>query len=120
MDIMRKSLALLLLAVAGSVSAQTPPNLEPIADPPAPVPAPPTAPPTVSDDSELEPQVTIKKRGEDKVEEYRLNGKIYMIKVTPPHGVPYYLIDERGDGNMSRHDNLDSGLRPPMWVIKSF
>ncbi len=118
MKIMRTSLALLLLAFAAAVSAQTPPaNLQPIPDPPAP---PPPTPAAVADDPELEPQVTITKRGEDKVEEYRMHGQLYMIKVTPPHGVPYYLIDERGDGNMSRHDSLDSGLRPPMWVIKSF
>jgi hypothetical protein len=117
MDTMRKSLALLLIAVTYSVSAQTPPNLEPIPDPPAPVPAPPSA---LADDPELEPQVTIIKRGEDKVEEYRINGKLYMIKVTPPHGVPYYLVDERGDGSMIQRDGFDSGLRPPMWVIKSF
>jgi len=26
-------------------------------------------------------------------------GKLYMVKVTPPHGVPYYLVDPGGDGN---------------------
>ena len=52
--------------------------------------------------------------------EYRVNGKLYMLKVTPPHGVPYYLIDEKGDGRMSRQDPLDSGLRVPMWVIRTF
>jgi hypothetical protein len=68
----------------------------------------------------LEPQVTIIKRGEDKVEEYRMNGKLYMLKVTPPHGVPYYLIDNAGDGAWMRQDSLDSGLRVPMWVIGTF
>ena len=71
-------------------------------------------------DPALEPQVTITKRGEDKVEEYRVNGKLYMIKVTPPHGVPYYLMDVTGDGSMVRRDSLDTGLRVPQWVIHSF
>ena len=31
-----------------------------------------------------EPEVTIVKRGEDTVTEYRLRGKLYMVKVTPP------------------------------------
>ena len=41
-------------------------------------------------------------------------------EVTPPHGVPYYLVDERGDGRMTRQEPLDSGLRVPMWVIGTF
>jgi hypothetical protein len=43
-----------------------------------------------------------------------------MIKVTPSHGVPYYLMDENGGGVMTRYDSLDSGLRVPKWVIFSF
>jgi hypothetical protein len=72
-------------------------------------------------DAELEPQVTIKKRGEDKVEEYRMNGKLYMIKVTPPHGTPYYLVDPKGDGGFVREDlGGERSLSVPMWVIHSF
>ena len=68
----------------------------------------------------LEPQVTITKRGADKVEEFRINGKLYMLKVTPPHGVSYYLVDNTGDGSWIRQDSRDSGLRVPMWVIGTF
>ena len=48
----------------------------------------------IADD--LEPQITITKRGNDQVEEHRVNGKLYMMKVTPNHGVPYYLVDDDG------------------------
>lgn len=85
-----------------------------------PVPEPPPPPPGYQPDPALEPQVTIIRRGEDKVEEYRINGKLYMIKVTPPHGVPYYLVDDKGDGRMTRQEPMDSGLRVPMWVIGTF
>ena len=68
----------------------------------------------------MEPQVTILKRGTDTVEEFRVGGKLYMIKVTPSHGRPYYMIDERGDGKFARQENFDTGIRPPMWVIHSF
>ncbi|PIV75007.1 MAG: DUF2782 domain-containing protein, partial [Rhodocyclales bacterium CG17_big_fil_post_rev_8_21_14_2_50_68_7] len=68
----------------------------------------------------LEPQVIIRKQGQDVVEEFRLNGRLYMIKVTPPHGTPYYLVDQRGDGVMTRRESLDSGLSVPMWVIRTF
>jgi len=111
---MRRLAAVLALYIALPVAAQnTPPKLEPLPEPPPP-------PPGYELDPSLEPQVTIRKRGEDKVEEYRLHGKLYMVKVTPPHGKPYYLIDSRGDGTFSRQESLDSGLRVPMWVLKEF
>ncbi len=111
---MRRLVLLLAFAAALPVFAQNAdrPKLEPVPEPPA-------SPPGFLD-SPNEPQVTIRKQGEDKVEEYRLNGKLYMVRVTPPHGVPYYLVDERGDGTMTRQQPTDSGLRVPMWVIKTF
>ncbi|MCK9380421.1 MAG: DUF2782 domain-containing protein [Sulfuritalea sp.] len=110
---MRRLILVLLSAVALNVAAQTrPPKLEPIPEPPP--------PPAGSLNEALEPQVTITKRGEDKVEEFRMSGKLYMIKVTPPHGVSYYLVDNVGDGTWIRQDARDSGLRVPMWVIGTF
>lgn len=56
----------------------------------------------------LEPQVTIKKRGKEVVEEYRINGQLYMIKITPSKGLPYYLVDSDGDGSLeTRRNSLD-------------
>ena len=106
---MRRTLIALLLAAAVPAFAQQQPALEPIPEPP-PLPA----------GSELdEPEVTILKRGEDTVAEYRLHGKLYRVKVTPPHGGPYYLIDKEGKGQMVREDSLPN-LAVPMWVIKSW
>ena len=103
----------LVLAVALPVAAQNRPvDLQPL-------PEPPPAPPGVSDPA-LEPQVTIVQRGGNKEEQFRINGKLYMIKVTPPHGVPYYLIESKGDGTWARQESLDTGLRVPMWVIGNF
>ena len=111
---MRNLLAALLLSIVlPAMAAERAGVLQPIPDPPPP-------PPGFDLDPALEPQVTILKRGSDTVEEYRVGGKLYMLKVTPAHGVPYYLIDEKGDGRMTRQDGLDSGIRPPMWVIHSW
>ncbi len=110
---MRRLLALVLLGIALPLAAQQPPKLEPLPEPPPP-------PPGLEPDAALEPQVTITTRGEDKVEEYRVNGRLYAMKVTPRHGVPYFLVDITGDGSMVRRDSLDSGLRVPQWVIHSF
>jgi hypothetical protein len=71
-------------------------------------------------DSVDEPQVTIIKQTEQTVEEYRANGKLYMIKITPKTGKPYYMVDDLGDGKFSRHEGLDSGVRPPRWIIHRF
>ena len=98
-------LALLVLPVA----AQVPQG--PDAKPPAMVPL----------DDSLEPQVTIVQRQGATVEEYRINGKLYKIRVTPEHGVPYTLVDPRGDGSFMPEDTPGTpGLSVPMWVIGHF
>ncbi len=111
---MRPFIAALILCIALPVAAQAQqkPALQPVPEPPPP-------PPGMELDP-LEPQVTIIKRGTDTVEEYRISGRLYMIKVTPPGGRPYYMLDERGDGKFSRQDSHDTGTRPPMWVIHQF
>ncbi len=110
---MRNLIAALLLCIVLPVTAaDRPGNLQPVPDPPP--------SPGFNIDPALEPQVTIIKRGTDTVEEHRIGGKLYMLKVTPAHGVPYYLIDEKGDGRMTRQDSFDFGVRPPLWVIHSW
>jgi hypothetical protein len=99
------------LMLARPVFALEPPKLEPLPDIP---------PPPGVVDPDLEPQVTIKKQGADRVEEYRIKGRLYMIKVTPPHGRPYFLIDPRGDGQMRPYDDLTPNFLVPLWVIKEF
>ena len=110
---MRRLLALGLLGIALPLAAQQPPKLEPLPEPPPP-------PPGLALDPALEPQVTITRRGEDKVEEFSVNGQLYALRVTPPHGVSYWLMDATGDGTMMRRDALDTGLRVPQWVLHSF
>lgn len=107
-------LALFVLAAPAVALAQAKADLQPL---PA---VPPPPPEMVPFDAALEPQVTIKKRDNDTVEEFRIQGKLYMIKVTPPHGVPYYLIDNQGDGNFMRMETMDTRTRVPMWVIGTF
>jgi hypothetical protein len=110
---MRRIFLILALLLVLPAIAQTPSGLQPLPEPPPP-------PPGYQPDPALEPQVTITKRGEDKVEEYRINNKLYMVRVTPPHGVPYYLVDQQGDGSWVRQGTIDNSLRVPMWVIHKF
>jgi hypothetical protein len=67
-----------------------------------------------------EPAVRIPVQKEDKVEELREGGRIVMLKVTPPNGRPYYLVDTTGNGNWMRRDSLDDGVRVPMWPVYIF
>ena len=67
-----------------------------------------------------EPRVRIPVQEGDKVEEIRQGGRVVALKVTPPGGSPYYLIDNAGNGNWMRRDSLDSGLAVPMHPIKTF
>ncbi|HZV55906.1 MAG TPA: DUF2782 domain-containing protein [Rhodocyclaceae bacterium] len=109
---MRRAVFILCSILALPVAAQNrPADLQPLPVPP---------PPQMTGDAATEPQVTIIKRGQDKVEEFRMNGRLYMMKVTPPRGKPYYLIDQQGDGKWARHEGIDTGLRVPHWVVGTF
>ena len=109
---MRRVLFLVLLAATGAgLAQQRPPNLEPLPEPP---------PPPVIRDGADEPRVRIAPQAGDRVEEVRDGGRVVMMKVTPPNGIPYYLLDPLGNGNWTRRDALDPGIRVPMWTIKTF
>lgn len=112
---MRRLLPLLLLA-ALPVWAQSgqPADAQPL---PA---VPPPPPGMEAFDAALEPQVTIVKNEKETREEFRANGKLYMVKVTPSHGKPYYLVDRQGDGNFVEADMVGPVTKPPMWVIHSW
>lgn len=85
-----------------------------------PLPPPPVLEP-LPQDGDLEPEVKITKQTDTIIEEYRVGGKLYMIKVTPKVGFPYFMIDDNGDGNFSRQDSPEfSRMRPPRWVIHRF
>jgi hypothetical protein len=65
------------------------------------------------------PQVTVVRRGEETVTEFRLRGKLYMVKVTLQNGMSYYLIDYEGKGQWVRDSNAPR-LSVPMWVLTSW
>jgi len=107
----------LLLPLAAPVWAQQgaqPAELQPL---PA---VPPPPPGMEAFDAALEPQVTIVKAEKETREEFRIKGKLYMVKVTPSVGKPYYLVDRQGDGSFVEADIAPNPIRPPMWVIHSW
>ncbi|MDP3010481.1 MAG: DUF2782 domain-containing protein [Methylococcales bacterium] len=71
-----------------------------------------------NDSSDEEPEIQIIRKGKSTVQEYRRIGRLYMIKVIPDIGPPYYFIDTDGNGSLEtrRGDrNLDSNVN--MWKI---
>ena len=84
------------------------------------VPEPPRLPVQVESGEamELEPQVTIVHRKDATIEEYRINGRLYMAKVTPVAGPPYFLVDRDGDGQFeSRVNDIYEDMPVPQWVL---
>jgi len=49
--------------------------------------------------------VNIRRKGETTIEEYSVNGRVYMVHVVPDNGVPYYVVDADGDGRMESRMN---------------
>lgn len=106
---------LALLTLSGPLAAET--GGEPIPPPPPP----PEEEEGERRDSEaapFEPEIRITTRDGAIFEEYRYNGVLYRIKVTPRYGPPYYLIyDELGE---VRRSDAEPKILVPQWVIKRF
>ena len=67
------------------------------------------------------PDVTTREEGGQVIQEYRVKNKLYMQRVTPRHGRPYVLVDNKGDGTFSRlEQTLDQQVRVPQWVLLEF
>jgi hypothetical protein len=113
-------IALLALPLAAPAQDAAPPPAEQDRFSDAPPP-----PPLLESDSDSferqEPTVTIIQRDGETVEEYRIRDQLYMVRITPRVGPPYYLIDGDGDGNLeSRRNELDPKLLVPAWVLFRF
>ncbi len=112
-------LALLVALGSPTVYAQAgPPPLPESGQRPA---APPIAP-TPSErarmaDEGIEPEVTIIRHERTTVEEYRHNGQLYMVKIIPENGPPYYLVDTDGDGRLDTRTNDLSVPQVNRWIL---
>jgi len=85
------------------------------------VPPPPDIPDPVESGQPIEPDVTIIRKDEAVIEEYRVNGILYMVKITPDTGAPYYLLDQDGDGSMeTRTGGIKKNPDVPQWILFSW
>ena len=78
-------------------------------------------PPKIQEE-QIVPTVTIREEDERMIEEYRLNGQVYMVKVTPKGGIPYYYIDTNGDGRLEldMDQSAMNPVQPVYWKVKEW
>ena len=81
------------------------------------VPIPPKVP-----GEQIEPTVTIREEAERTIEEYSYKGQVYMVKVTPKGGVPFYYIDNDGDGRLELDESQRAlnPVQPVYWKVKEW
>jgi hypothetical protein len=78
-------------------------------------------PPSIVDSDYInEPEVTIRKEEEKFVEEYRVNGQLYMIKVSPKNAPSYYLYKSNVEADWVRYDDPTAPMNVPQWVLFTF
>lgn len=112
-----------LFLVLASVSLSVPLRAQDDLEKPPPIPPESTEdvpiPPKVQEE-QIEPTVTIREEEERLIEEYRMNGRLYMVKVTPKKGgVPYYYVDTDGDGKLELDADQQAlnPVQPVHWKI---
>lgn len=78
-------------------------------------------PPKVQQE-QIEPTVRIIEEETRTIEEYTSNGQVYMVKITPKKGVPYYYIDTDGDGKLELDPSQQAlnPVQPVYWKIKEW
>ncbi len=118
------AMALLMLAafltfagapVMAQEDLEKPPEIPPVDVEEAPL------PPKIQDE-QIEPTVTIREEEDRRIEEYRRNGRVYMVRVVPNKGVPYYYIDTDGDGqlDLDMDQQALNPVQPVHWKIKEW
>jgi hypothetical protein len=108
---MRRFMLLSFLALPVFAADERPPTLEAVPEAPEP-------PLPVQSGENLEPDITIIRKGKQTIQEYRRGGKLYMVKIIPSVGPAYYLIDSNGDGKMDiRRNDADKEGTVNMWKI---
>ena len=81
------------------------------------VPIPKKRPPPTGTE-QVAPTVTIRSSDNgDRIEEYREGGKVYMVRIVPVRGKPYYLYDDDRNGRLDRSDADRHSIAPVYWTL---
>lgn len=110
--IMISALMMLATPLSAQEDLEKPPPIPPESTEDVPI------PPKIQDEV-IEPVVTIREEEERRIEEYSMNGRIYMVKVTPKGGIPYYYVDTNGDGKLELDVDQQAlnPIQPVHWKV---
>jgi Protein of unknown function (DUF2782) len=109
---MRRFILLSLFAFPLFAAEEQPPVLEAVPE------EAPESPAAVESGEEMEADITIIRKAKKTIQEYRRGGKLYLIKIIPDIGPPYYFIDTNGDGKMDvRRSELDRDSDINTWKL---
>lgn len=114
--VLAMSLALIPAMIAAQDDLAKPPPIPPESGEDVPI------PPKVQEE-QIEPTVTIREEDGRRIEEYRRNGQVYMVRVTPREGgISYYYIDSNGDGKLELDPDQQAmnPVQPVHWKIKEW
>ncbi len=104
------ALAVLAIAVSALAADSEGPNV-----------VPPPPPEALTMGEPVEPDVTITRKPQARIEEYSVRGQVYAVRVEPVIGPAYYLYDVNGDGQLdSRYGALYEIPKTPQWRIFSW
>jgi len=79
------------------------------------VPPPPVIPEDIDEES-MQADVVIRKGKDQVVEEFRVNGQLYMVRITPKIGKPYYIRYPDGANGRPIRRELDD-INTPFWKL---
>jgi hypothetical protein len=71
-------------------------------------------------DSVSAPEVTIRETETEVIYEYRVRGRVYMVRIDPIAGPPYYLLDTDGDGTLDVQQQDVPDMALPQWLLFSW
>ena len=80
----------------------------------------PVLPPASYAGETVQPDVTILETDRGTVYEYRVRGQLYMVRIQPPVGPPYFLLDTDGDGVLDVQRDRVWENAVPQWLLHSW
>ena len=78
----------------------------------------PTLPDETDDSRNIpQPDVRIIRKKNVVIEEYRVNGHLRYVKITPSVGNPYYMVDTGGDGVLETREDNFANPTINQWIL---
>ncbi len=72
-------------------------------------------------EADFAPQVRVRDYENRTVEEFSVNSNVYMVRITPTAGAPYYLVDTDGSGDMEWNRGQPGfDMQVPQWALLSW